>query len=67
MFAKSKEEKSGSVQQYVGNTSMLTSLCNAEYVMVLGVHSAMIFLSAYFFMGQVKSLLSLTAVAESQQ
>lgn len=35
---KSKEEKSGSVKQHVGNKSMLTLLSNADYIMVRGVY-----------------------------
>lgn len=37
-LGKSKEEKSGSVQQHVGNKSMLTLLGNADYIMVRGVY-----------------------------
>lgn len=48
MFAKkSKEEKSGSVQQHVGNNIMLTSLSHADYVMVRGVYPGVIFISLF--------------------
>lgn len=61
---KCREEKSGLVQQYVGNNSMLTSLSNVDYVMVWGVYSGMIF-SCLFLHGKGQIAAFNDSVAQS--